>query len=105
MAEAMACGLLPHQMLDYTPRMLHAVFAGAGERYKRDQKTYAKWNWFNALWARQKKMPKLRDVFAQIEPSKPMSPAEMRTAVVSAFKALGGTVTRIKKGEPRPPKE
>lgn len=100
MAEAVSAGVLPHQFLDYTPRMLYAVFAGNSKRMKRTAISRATWAWQNANWTRAKKMPPLRDILRQIDPPPPMSPAQMRDSLVAAFSALGGTVIRRKRETP-----
>lgn len=100
MAEAAAAGLLPHQFLEYTPRMLYAVFAGNSKRMKRTAISRAVWAWQNANWTRAKKQPPLKPILHNIDPPPPLSPAKMKAALVSAFSALGATVKYRKRETP-----
>lgn len=100
MAEAAAAGLLPHQFLEYTPRMLYAVFAGNAIRSRRTAVSRATWAWQNANWTRAKKQPPLKPIIRQLDPPKTLSPSAMKDALVSAFSALGATVIRRKKDAP-----
>lgn len=99
MAEAFAIGIPPWRIIDMTMRELDACFAGSRILAKRNFKSEISQAWHVGMFSRAKKIPPLRQLLNRIDPPKPMSPAQMRRALVASMKALGATVIRRKKGE------
>lgn len=98
MAEAASVGILPHVLLDYTPRELFAAMKGAGLRQLRDQKLSLWASWNTANFSRAKKLPSLEPLLRKLDPSPvKMTAKAIRQVVFSMAAAMGATVTRRKK--------
>lgn len=89
----------PHISIDYTYRMLHALFAGQAIVNRRRQKSDLTIAWHSAAFHRQKRLKPLKSLLRRLDPVREMNPSQMKAALVSAFTSLGATVIRRKKGE------
>ncbi len=88
-----------------TPREMHACFVGFTFLQKREAKRFATLAWSTAAYFRQKRLKPLKTILAKIDPPKPMTPAQMRAALIGAFTQLGAKVNYRKKVEVEHPED
>lgn len=101
MEEAFAVGIEPAAFWRLTPREFWAAVRGSALRERRELQQQVTAAYFNAAWARAKKLPRLRTVLKSLESkdrsAKPLTPAEMRQKL-TAFGAMFGAVDMRGKG-------
>lgn len=97
-----AAGVMPHDALDYTARMLNAAIDGAAER-QRIAMALGLWTAHHGEGlARTKRLPDLAVMLRKLQPGggAPMSPKEQHSAIMQMARAMGARVVHKKKGDP-----
>ncbi len=100
MAEAAAIGVPPHRFWRMTPRELYAAFVGYRDAQVRLKKTLLWQAWSTANFTRAKKLPDLKGLLSKLEPSRVMSPRELRSTLLGIATVMGAKVIYKKRGDP-----
>lgn len=98
MAAAVA-GVLPHQALDYTHRMLAAALEAEQTRQKNGLALAIITAHNTENFARTKRLPRLQDVLRKLWPPRVMSAKEQHASIMAMARAMGARVIHRKKGE------
>lgn len=91
-------GVPPHQILDYTHRMLAALLDADEQRQKLTMALELWAHYQGQSLRRQKRLPRLRDLLRKFFPLPVMSAKAQHHAIMSMAKAMGARVTYRKKG-------
>lgn len=89
----------PWRFWDLTYRELFAIFKARNIDQTRTHKLAIFEAWHAAAFYRSKRLPELGPLLRKIEPSRVMSPKEMRATIIGTARAMGAKVVIHKKGE------